>query len=662
MVSTALFTALSGLRAHQDYIDVIGNNLANVSTPGFRGSRATFSDILSFTVQSGSGPNGNFGGTNPLQIGHGAVMSSVDTNTTQGTFADTGRPLDCAIEGRGFFTLTDGSQQFFTRAGTFGIDANRNLVDSRTGYRVLSSSGTDIKVPVSDTLPARATTSIKFQGDLPAQVGGPLAEIIQGDSALKAGTAATKVATGTAGTGTQFDLSTPPGRTVLVSVNGGAQTSVDFPAATFGAGPVNASVVAARFNQTFTANNLNSLVAVGDDVAGTVTFQTVKLGDSATLKFDDGSGSTGTLALMGLTSTLVNGGESTATGATDIGLLTARQQIYAPGDHIVISGTNPNGTAFSDTFVYGAANNGTDLNSLISFINQTLDNTQATASLTSDGNIRVTANNTGTAQLTLTIGEPSGNVGRTTWPQVSQLQAGTGPDTAETSIDVIDSQGRSHAVTMTFTRSSADPTVWDMTATMAASEGTVSQASVSQIRFNANGSFSVIGGGNNNLSFAFNGIPGTQNIAVNLGTTGNFDGVAMLGNSTTIAATDQDGWGPGTLVSVAFDRKGNLSGYYTNGQSQVLSQLRLSVFPNEEGLSKVGNTMWVESPNSDNAIATTAGSAGAGDVRPGALENSNVDIASEFVNLIEAQRGFQANSRVITTTDQILADLINIVH
>ena len=76
MVSTALFTGLSGLRVHQTYIDVIGNNLANVSTPGFRGSRATFSDILSFTVRAGSAPTGNLGGQNPMQIGHGAIVAA----------------------------------------------------------------------------------------------------------------------------------------------------------------------------------------------------------------------------------------------------------------------------------------------------------------------------------------------------------------------------------------------------------------------------------------------------------------------------------------------------------------------------------------------------------------------------------------------------------
>ncbi len=81
MVNTSLFTGLAGLRSHQTYIDVIGSNLANISTPGYRGSRVTFSDILSFTIQAGSGPNSNFGGQNPMQIGLGANVSSIDVNT-----------------------------------------------------------------------------------------------------------------------------------------------------------------------------------------------------------------------------------------------------------------------------------------------------------------------------------------------------------------------------------------------------------------------------------------------------------------------------------------------------------------------------------------------------------------------------------------------------
>ena len=117
MVTTSLYTGLSGLRLHQNYIDVIGNNLANVSTAGFRGARPTFSDLLSSTIRGGTEANGLLGGLNPMQIGHGAVMSTVDIDTSQGTFQDTGRPLDVAIQGHGFFTLSDGTQRFYSRVG-----------------------------------------------------------------------------------------------------------------------------------------------------------------------------------------------------------------------------------------------------------------------------------------------------------------------------------------------------------------------------------------------------------------------------------------------------------------------------------------------------------------------------------------------------------------
>ena len=174
--------------------------------------------------------------------------------------------------------------------------------------------------------------------------------------------------------------------------------------------------------------------------------------------------------------------------------------------------------------------------------------------------------------------------------------------------------------------------------------------------------FYVIGGGTNTLSFTWNGISAQQSVTVDLGSSGQFDGVAMLGNVATVAAVDQDGYGVGTLLNAGFNNNGELVGYYSNGQSQVLEQLRISMFSNEGGLLRSGDTLFVESPNSDDAIATTANSAGAGSVRSGQLENSNVDIAQEFVDLIEAQRGFQANSRVITTTDEILAELMNIVR
>ena len=648
MVSTALYTGLSGLRVHQTYIDVIGNNLANVSTPGFRGSRATFSDILSFTARAGSGPNGNFGGQNPLQIGTGAYMASVDTNTSPGTLQDTGRSMDVALQGRGFFTMTNGSQTFYSRVGSFGIDADRSLVDLRTGLRVVNASGGTITVPTSDTLPAQETTSVSFQGSLPAEVGGPLHEIVSSDTPLVQGTAATKTTTAT-GAPPAFALT--PGETLMVSVNGGAQQSVQVP----DPAPSLPSEVAAWLN-----SNLNGVTATADDTTGELSLETVQLGSSATVKLDDGPGSS-VLNALGLDAQLIAGTERTAVETDDLNALTARTAPYQPGDSITVSGTNPDGTAFSDTFVYGAAGDGTTIAALTAFINGIVDPAQASARF-EEGNLVLEATNPGEAEVSLFLGDVSGNNGGASWPSFEVSQQGTGPDTATTSIDIVDSQGRTHPVTMTFTRNAQDPTIWDMQAAVDSDEGSITQDSIGQIRFNNDGSFNVIGGGTNQLSFAWSGIAQSQSVTIDLGTSGQFDGVAMLGNATTIAAVDQDGFGAGSLLNVGFNNDGELMGFYSNGQSEVLDQLRISMFSNEGGLVRQGDTLFAESPNSDDAIATTANAAGAGMVRAGTLENSNVDIAKEFVNLIEAQRGFQANSRVITTTDEILAELMNIVR
>jgi len=658
MVSTALYTGLSGLRVHQTYIDVIGNNLANVSTPGFRGARATFSDILSFTVRAGSGPNGTFGGQNPLQIGTGAFMASVDTDLNQGTLQDTGRSLDVALQGRGFFTLTNGTQTFYSRVGSFGIDANRTLVDLRTGLRVLNSTGSNITVPTSDTLPAQSTTTIDFQGNLPAQVGGPLEEIIDSSAALLEGTPGQKVGTASGASAPQFDLSAFAGDSLLVAVDGGAQQTLTLPASLTG-GPVNASAIAAWIN---TAGVLNGASVAADDVAGTLTFTTDALGQNASLKFDNASSSADIVTALGLDTALGSGTQTAASTSTDLTELTSRLSAYGPNDAITISGTNPAGQAFSDTFVYGTGPNtdGTTLGDLITFIDNLVPG--ASASLTTDGNIRLTSDTKEEAEMSLFIGDGSGNTGSVSWPSFEVSQQGTGPDTAVTSIDVVDPRGRTHPVTLTFTRSTNDDSIWDLQATMDSTQGSITQSSIGQIRFNDDGSFNVIGGGTNQLTFQWDGITAAQNVTINLGTSGQFDGIAMLGAATTIAAVDQDGYGAGSLLNVGFNSNGQLVGFYTNGQNEVLDTLRISMFSNEAGLVRTGDTMFVESPNSDDAIATTANSAGAGSVRAGQLENSNVDIAREFVNLIEAQRGFQANSRVITTTDEILAELMNIVR
>ncbi len=662
MVSSSLFTGLSGLQAHSRFIDVIGNNLANISTPGFWGARATFGDILSFTQSPGSAPNGNFGGQNPMQVGLGVKVGSIDLRTDQGTFQDTGRPMDIALQGKGFFTLSDGAQNFYTRVGTFGVNGDGNLVDVRSGLKVQGTNG-NITVPVSGLLPQQATTSIDLQGNLSAKVDGPLTETLQSEIPFKTGTPASKAST----LAEPYDLTGFAGATAGTGVpmriyigNKSAQ-EVKFDATMFAGGFTGAT--AAEI-----AGQIQSVL--GSDVTvtasgGTFTIDTTKLGSEASIRLEEGS--SGMLTALGLTPQLISGTETPAIGTTDLGQLVGRTSAYVAGDTIQVSGNKADGEPVSNTFTYGAANDGTTMADLLTFINNNFvtsptanpDN-GSVATLDATGQLTLAANVPGDASMSFRLTDQSGKINL---PSFDLSQNGTGPDTHSTTIDVYDSLGNSHPVTMTFTRDAANTAMWDLNASIDASDGTMVAATITGIQFNTDGSLGVPGSGSTSLVFDFsnNAAPG-QVVNLNMGTQNSYNGLVMTGDQYSAAAIDQDGFTAGELLAVSFTQAGELTGQYSNGRSQVLETLRLSLFANQNGLLRQGETMFVEAPNSSNPIFTTAGTGGAGVVRSGSLENSNVDIASEFVKLIEAQRGFQANSRVITTTDEILAELINIVR
>ena len=125
----SLFAGVSGLRSHQAFMDVLGTNIANVNTVGYRGARMSFQDLISQTLSGAQGATGTRGGINPVQIGLGAQLGSIDTLFTQGNFQNTERLLDLAIEGQGFFQLVDDlGAKYYTRAGNFGLDANGFIV------------------------------------------------------------------------------------------------------------------------------------------------------------------------------------------------------------------------------------------------------------------------------------------------------------------------------------------------------------------------------------------------------------------------------------------------------------------------------------------------------------------------------------------------------
>jgi len=163
----ALSSAVSGLRTNQAELDVIGNNIANVNTVGFKASQTLFSDLLNQTIAGEQAPSGTVGGKDAMQIGLGSNLAAIRTIFTQGIIQSTNNPSDLAIQGEGFFILRDGSNTLYTRAGGFTLDANGTLVDATTGYRVQGAAG-DIRIAPGSMIAGSATTTEQFGGNLDA--------------------------------------------------------------------------------------------------------------------------------------------------------------------------------------------------------------------------------------------------------------------------------------------------------------------------------------------------------------------------------------------------------------------------------------------------------------------------------------------------------------
>jgi flagellar hook protein FlgE len=179
-MASSLQTAVLGMRAYQEMLNVTGNNIANADTVAFKEDRITFSDMFSRTLSRGMKASEDVGGTNPIQIGLGVRVASVAKNMSQGSFTSTEKPFDLALDGDGFFVVFDGVNNVFTRDGTFDVDAEGYLVDPSTGYRVQrigtvgeeagfqSAGNTSILIPYRTELPGSRTLEVDFKGNLSA--------------------------------------------------------------------------------------------------------------------------------------------------------------------------------------------------------------------------------------------------------------------------------------------------------------------------------------------------------------------------------------------------------------------------------------------------------------------------------------------------------------
>jgi flagellar hook protein FlgE len=411
----SMFAAISGLKNHQTMIDVVGNNIANVNTTGFKQSRVTFEDILSQTVRGASGPQGGRGGVNPEQIGLGVILGGIDTIQSQGTLQSTGKSTDMAIQGDGYFVMNDGKQNFFTRDGSFDLGIDGTLVSPSSGMHVMGWQASPLTGLVNTTVPP----------------------------------------------------------TVLSVPIGGGMTG--------------------------------------------------KMSSSLTI--------TGNL------------------DANNVGGA-------APGVPVVLSTT------------------------------------------------------------------------------------------------VYDAQGNALPVTLTCTRAVATPPsqAWTVVATGSGATGTTN------VTFSGAGKLLTPVGGLGTISMTIaTGATTPQSISLDLSAVTQLAGTSSLSSNT-------DGASAGSLTSFTVGKAGDVTGIYSNGYKQPLGQLALGSFANPSGLMKAGGNLYAASPNSGIANIGTPSSNGRGDIATGFLEGSNVDLAQQFTNMIMAERGFQANSKVITTSDEILMDLVNLKH
>ncbi len=218
-----------------------------------------------------------------------------------------------------------------------------------------------------------------------------------------------------------------------------------------------------------------------------------------------------------------------------------------------------------------------------------------------------------------------------------------------TSTTVYDSLGNAYPATFYFTQT-AKTGVWDVNMTVNGQTAGPAQ----QLTFDSNGA--IVGNG----AISFNGFAPTDGATSPQTMAFNFAQSTQYGGSFGVTSITQNGFATGQLSTVSIDPTGIVSAVYTNGRSTQLGQLALANFPDPQGLKQLGDTNWAETFTSGTAVSGTAGTAGFGSIQSGALESSNVDLTTELVNMITAQRAFQANAQVITTANQLSQTVINI--
>ncbi len=689
----ALFAGVSGLRNHQTRMDVIGNNIANVNTVAFKASRVTFEEAFTQLVRGASRPSGSLGGVNPIQVGLGMSIASVDQNFSQGNLESTGKNTDLAIQGDAFFIASDGSARFYTRSGSFQLDADGRLVSPTNGYAVqgvmADSNGIlptgapldNMILPLGRKSPARATSQITLGGNLDPQQE-PVGTVLRTANGIFA------IERATSNGGAGFDvnglhasgatnsqiLGMSPDRTTLTIGDGTTTQTYTYVAQDAGVG-----------DGAF--NSLNGLIAeINADFAGQITATL----NTTTGSLDFTANAAGVNVSISSSNAAFQGALATLNGALASGVTVNSDQFshiavsddlmvdlrngagaglgIADGNTILLDGNVAGVPVTQGSYTVVAASS--TYADLVNLTNSSLNITNASATevdgstgglrINGDGglnnelsgmNIRIQGGSA--ANFDAVFGVGSGNYVE---------EQGAADVVHDMAITIFDPLGSQHVLNLTFKKDPTVPNRWNWEASLPA-PAILTSGSTGAVTFDDHGrleSFTYDGGG---ASLQFNPNPGASvpvDVAIDAGSIGDIDGLSQFGSPANAVASSQDGFGMGNLQEFSIDEGGVITGFFTNGVNQTLGRIAVAAFANPTGLIRRGDNMYEESANSGGAVIGFVGTTNGSTITPGAIEGSNVDLSQEFTSMIIAQRGFQANARVITTADEMLTELVNL--
>lgn len=662
----SLYSAVSGMKAHQTKLDVIGNNIANVNTYGFKSSRARFQDVFYQTLQNATGGTNNKGGTNASQVGYGSQLGGIDLDMSRSALQSTGRPLDCAITGEGFFQVMDADGNvFYTRAGNMSLDSNSgNLVDSN-GYTVLGVSGDPMgKAPSSDKIHLNIPSQSSGQAKKTQTINGVQFTITSENSTTNANVSITFKAEDNLPSGADVVVEAKDinSKSITVHVNKNATFSSleDFTS------KMNSAITRGNGGKAHPGGNFTITATPAENI-----FQKPLTG--AELLGSNFGINQGTFEFTS-TADKTNG----IFGGIKFSGMSTDPAFDAAGsvDYKAVQKLNKDGKM---AWFVTATVDGRE------FIGEVNENTTTAGKMwlkeEATGQY-IEMSHPGYTAITSAFNGSSGGVTHQSFNPVDFLKSNTKPffgmklvstDNANPSIGASDNIRCSAKL---IPASGGNKAKWVVTAEVGGNTyvGEVLDGETP-------GDFKLKGTGaaTGSLDLSHTGFAGINSVFASTPdgdkVHASFDPKPNAGTITAATQSDDLGLGSGTFTLEGGTEGGalNLSGQavaiLANGVIEAthpdlgkiqIGRIDLVSFENPYGLEEVGSSYFRATANSGEAKANQAGEGGTGAIKTASMEMSNVDISTEFSDMIVTQRGFQANSRIITVSDSILEELVNL--